>query len=268
MNKYEKLEKLKEIIRNSGSLALAFSGGADSAFLLRVAHEVLDSRVLALTAKAPLFSERELEGAKDFCSRYEIAQIVFDFDALDIKGFRENPRERCYICKYALFSEMKALAAANGAARLAEGSNMDDHGDYRPGLKALEELEILSPLISAGFHKKEIRELSKEMGLHTWDKPSYACLASRIAYGEAISEEKLHMVESAEEVLLELGFLQPRVRMHGNMARIELNPSEFSRLFAEEPRRRIVEEFEQLGFTYVSLDLRGYRSGSMNELLD
>jgi uncharacterized protein len=265
---HEKKQKLENYLRELGSLAVAFSSGVDSTFLLKVAKDVLGDKAIAVTAKSCSFPGRELDEATAFCEKEGIRQIVIESEELDIDGFRQNPKNRCYICKRELFTKIIRTAAENGIEYVAEGSNMDDNGDYRPGLMAVAELGVKSPLRYAELTKEEIRELSKEMDLPTWDKPSFACLASRFVYGETISEEKLHMVDQAEQLLLDLGFRQVRVRIHGNIARIEVLPEEIGKLTEEPIRTKVYTTLKALGFAYVTMDLSGYRTGSMNETLD
>ena len=264
---HEKEQKLEQYLRELGTVAVAFSSGVDSTFLLKVAKNVLKDNVTAVTFKSCLFPERELDEAIRFCGKEGIRQIVIESSPFEIEGFRENPKNRCYLCKREIFSRMKTVAEENGILYVAEGSNIDDNGDYRPGLKAVDELGIKSPLRFAGLTKADIRKLSEELGLPTWDKPSFACLASRFVYGEIISENKLGMVGEAEQLLLDLGFRQARVRVHGNIARIEVMPSDLQKLIAEEIRGQVYSKLKNLGFDYVTMDLAGYRTGSMNETL-
>ena len=264
----QKYELLKEYIKSLGSVAVAFSGGVDSTFLLRTAHDVLGDKALAVTASSCSFPERELREARKFCSENGIAHEVCESEELDIDGFRQNPVNRCYLCKHELFEKMIDIAAKKGFENVTEGSNMDDMGDYRPGLQAIAELEVKSPLRAAGLYKEEIRQLSKQLGLSTWDKPSFACLASRFVYGETINEEKLGMVDRAEQLMIDLGFRQVRVRIHDKLARIEVLPEEIERVTQPDIRKKINDGFREYGFAYVTLDLAGYRTGSMNETLE
>ena len=262
----EKLAVLQEELRRLGSVMIAFSGGVDSTFLLQVAHLTLGDKALAITARSGVVPKRDLGEAEEFCNKYGIRHLYFDFDELAVPGFAENPPDRCYICKKTLFSNFLRIAKENGAV-LCEGSNMDDLGDYRPGLKALAELDVHSPLRVAQLTKAEIRLLSHELQLPTWNKPSFACLASRFVYGERITAEKLTAVDKAEQLLWELGFKQFRVRVHGNLARIEVLPEQLAEALSEPKRSEIHSRLHEFGFAYVTLDLLGYRTGSMNETL-
>lgn len=262
---HEKMQALQNDLKELGSVAVAFSSGVDSTFLLKVAHDLLGDKAIAITARSCSFPEREQREAKEFCEKEGITHIVVESEELAIEGFAQNPKNRCYICKKELFTKIQAIAAEHGIAYVAEGSNTDDLGDYRPGLQAVAELGVKSPLRKAELSKEEIRLLSKELGLPTWDKQSFACLSSRFVYGETITEEKLKMVDKAEQRLLDLGFRQVRVRIHGNLARIEVMPQEFSLLL--EHAAELNRYLQELGFVYVTLDLGGYQTGSMNRTL-
>ena len=260
----EKFENLKKYLAELDSVAVAFSGGVDSTFLLKVAHDVLGDKVIAVTAASKSFPQRELDETKNFCRAENVRQIIFNSDELMKDAFRENSKNRCYICKRGIFEKILQIAADNKISYVVEGSNMDDNGDFRPGMNAITELEIKSPLRHVELYKNEIRTLSREMNLPTWDKPSYACLASRFVYGEPISAEKLEMVDKAEQFLIDNGFKQIRVRIHGNIARIEILPDAFDKFLAKNFRDEVATKFKSYGFSYVTLDLQGYRSGSMN----
>ena len=261
----DRLAELKKILSDMESCAVAFSGGVDSTFLLAVASEVLGDRCVAITADSPMIPRHEAKAAQDFCKVRGIKQILFDPDALSDDIIRSNPKDRCYHCKKKIFSKMTEEARANGTEYVADGTNTDDEGDYRPGMKALSELGIRSPLREAGLSKRDIRELSKDMGLDTWDMPSFACLATRIPYGQEITPELLAKIEKAETVLREAGFKQYRVRAHGDLARIEVALSDMNKL--SEMRSLISEGIRNAGFRYVTVDLEGYRTGSMNDVL-
>jgi uncharacterized protein len=268
MEPREKYQRLKDILKSLGSAAVAFSGGVDSTFLLRTAHDVLGERVIAVTARSCSFPERELREASEFCARENIKHLICDSEELDIEGFSQNPPNRCYLCKRELFEKIWKIARDNGIEHVAEGSNVDDDGDYRPGLTAVAELGVESPLRRAGLTKAEIRALSREMGLATWNKQSFACLSSRFPYGETITPERLKMVDRAEQLLLDMGLGQVRVRHHGDVARIETDEAGFAKLTDRAARETVYRAFKEIGFAYVSLDLAGYRTGSMNETLN
>lgn len=265
----EKETRLKEILLGLKSAAVAFSGGVDSAFLLQAANDALGGRVAAVTGRSPSFPERELKAARRFTSERGITHLEVDSDELEVDGFAANPVNRCYLCKKELFAKILKVAGEQGLSTVLEASNLDDEGDYRPGLLAVKELGVLSPLREAGLTKSDIRALSRAWGLSTWDKPAFACLASRFPYGEAITREGLEKVDAAEVFLLSLGCRQVRVRCHdqGRLARIEVDEEGQDLLAAPGRRRLVAEKLSSLGFTYTALDLNGYRAGSMNETL-
>lgn len=263
----EKEMQLLSYLRRLGRVAIAFSSGVDSTFLLKIAHDALGAQAIAITVRSSLFSEREFEEAVDFCKAQQIEHCIVDLDALSIEGFAQNPENRCYLCKREMFAQICEVAKQRDKAAVLDGSNFDDCHDYRPGLKAIKELGVKSPLMEVGLTKAEIRRLSKDIGLNTFDKPAFACLATRFVYGETITEEKLLMVQCAEKRLFDLGFQQARVRIHGNIARIEVNQSEFPKIAQQRTAQEISQYFHELGIIYVTLDLDGYQMGSMNKLI-
>ena len=263
---HQKFQSLQDYLKSLGGVVIAFSSGVDSTLLLKTAHDVLGDKAIAVTARSCSFPRRELDEAADFCKQQGIRHIVIDSDELSVEGFAQNPKNRCYLCKRELFTKILNVARENNLPYVAEGSNLDDNGDYRPGLTAVAELGIKSPLREANLTKSDIRQLSKELALPTWNKQSFACLSSRFVYGETITEEKLSMVDKAEQRLLDLGFHQVRVRIHGTIARIEVDPSEFTKIL--DNSNELNDYFQQLGFTYVTLDLGGYKMGSMNKTID
>lgn len=263
----DKLKKLKEIIEELESAVIAFSGGCDSSFLAKIAYEVLGDRAIAITANSELYADSEVKDSKKIAADIGIKHEIISSNELGVPGFRENPPDRCYFCKKELFSKLSRIAEKEGFNYVLDGSNFDDGDDYRPGMKAGRELNIRSPLREAELTKDEIRELSRKFGLYTADKPAMACLASRFPYGTKIRERDLQRIEKSEEFLRDLGFTQLRVRHHGNIARIEILPQDIKSILRNDFREKILEKFKRLGYKYVTIDLEGYRTGSMNEVL-
>ena len=261
---YRKKKQLEGAIASCESLLVAFSGGVDSTFLLAMAHEKLGEKVVAATSTSILHPSREKEEASDFARKRGIRHVLFESDEMDHPDIVRNGPDRCYHCKKILFQKLFAIAEKEGLKYVAHAANVDDLGDYRPGFKAAREAGVIAPLIEVELKKEEIRFLSREMDLPTWDKPAMACLASRIPYGSPITERKLKMIENAETFLLKQGVKQVRVRRHGSVARIEVGPSDFDQIAAKNSRKAVVEYFRGLGFDHVTLDLEGFVSGSMN----
>jgi uncharacterized protein len=263
----KKKKRLMAILKAYESLVVAFSGGVDSTFLLAATQEALGDRVTAVTADSPIHSRREIREALETAKALGVKHIVVPFAEMTAPGFAANPPDRCYSCKQIIFSEIIRIAASMGVERVAHGVNLDDLGDYRPGLKAAEEMGVVAPLADAGLSKADIRALSRRMGLATWNKPSMACLASRIPYGRPITPGVLKMVEAAEEILQGLGFSGCRVRHHGDVARIEMAARDVSRAARSAVRSQILKGLKDIGFTHVAVDLEGYVQGSLNRAL-
>lgn len=260
-----KYEDLLTRIRATDGALVAFSGGVDSSFLTAAAREALGDRVLAVTGRSPSVPLRELAAAAEFAAQLGVRHRFVDTTEFADPTFAANPPDRCYHCKSILFRALQGIAEAEGLAVVLEGSNTDDLGDYRPGSRATKELGVRAPMVEAGLAKEEIRALSREMGLPTWSKPAMACLASRVPYGEDLTPERMRRIDRAEEALFDRGFVQVRVRDHGEVARIEVLPAEIPRLAEPAVRADLVAAIKDAGYLYVALDLEGYRTGAMNE---
>jgi pyridinium-3,5-biscarboxylic acid mononucleotide sulfurtransferase len=268
MDHMKKLERLKELVSSYGGLAVAFSGGVDSTLLLEVAHEVLGKRCLAVIATSSTYPRREYEGALQWVQGRGIKHMVIISEEIDIPGFSDNPPDRCYFCKKELFSKIQHQVACLGISVIADGANSDDTGDFRPGIRAARELGVKSPLMECGLTKKDIRAISREVySLPSADRQSMACMASRIPYGSPITPEKLGQIETVEDFLAKKGFKVYRARHHGDLLRLELGKDDMGLLQNEALASEIVDMAKRTGFVYVTLDLQGFRSGSMNEVL-
>ncbi len=262
----EKLNYLQNNLKKLKKVAVAFSGGTDSTFLLRVAKDILKDNVIALTINSPYQKNLEIENAKNIAKKIKVTHIIINLKLSDLDKSVKNDRNRCYYCKKVIFSKIKNIAEKRKINYILDASNTDDLKDYRPGRKALEELEVLSPLIDANLNKTDIRNLSKKLKLETWDKPSDSCLASRLPYGHIITAKKLEMIKKAEQIIQSIGIIQTRVRLHEDIARIEVDKKEIPRILKNS--KKITNHFKIIGFDYITLDLQGYRTGSLNEVLD
>lgn len=262
----EKYTALKDYLAELGSLVIGFSGGVDSTLLVKVAYDLLGDDVLAVTSSSETYPSAQLKEAEKIAAEIGVPHLVIDTEELNNEDFAQNPPQRCYYCKSELFKSLQEIADRRGYDHVADGTNYDDLDDFRPGLEAAEELTVVSPLAKTEFTKEDIRQVSKRLELPTWNKPSFACLSSRFPYGDRITAEKLEMVDKAEEYLRQYTWQQLRVRHHDDTARIEVLPGDFGQLLSL--REQIISKFKEIGYTYITLDIEGYRTGSMNETLN